>query len=636
MSARQPSLTNAIAALAVTALAPAGSSLLAAQERRAAPIEQPFGPRVRANDNRVAGGSLRGGVFTMHLVAQRASCYPAAEDGAVKVVETLAERGRRPQIPAPLIRVPQGTRVQVTITNSLSDTMMVLGLGGRSDSLRLAPGQTRTARTTASAAGSYLYRATLVRQGRLVANGSAGQMAGGFIVDSGPPRRDRTFITTAWGTGPFFMTVNGKSFPHTEKFVQTVGDTVRWRVLNAGIDEGAHHPMHLHGFYYQVDSRGSWGADTVYTASQRRSVVTENVPPLGSMTMTWIPVRPGNWLFHCHNAEHVAGHHRHAIAGTPQPWPPITTHDPREHMSQDMSGIVNTIEVLPRGGGAVAAQPAPPAPRRLRLLIQERAGFNGPGRRGVAYGFVLQEGAAEPAADSLTVPGSRLVLRRDEPVEITVLNRLGTPTSVHWHGIELESFYDGIAGWSGAGNRTAPMIAPADSFIVRFTPPRAGTFIYHAHITDVDQIARGMYGALLVVPPEYREVPGTDHVAIIAFGRPGGKGSLVVNGSRAPVPLERRKDGVQRVRLINIATENNALVTLSDGAGLMAWRPVAKDGFDLPEAQRTSRPARVRIFPGETYDFEFASSSDVIRLLARNSNVADGDEDIALELRARP
>ena len=60
-----------------------------------------------------------------------------------------------------------------------------------------------------------------------------------------------------------------------------------------------------------------------------------------------------------------------------------------------------------------------------------------------------------------------------------------------------------------------------------------------------------------------------------------------------------------------------------------------KDGFDLPDAQRTTGAAEVRLFPGETYDFEFESSADVLRLLTRNPNVADGDEDITVELRAR-
>ena len=37
---------------------------------------------------------------------------------------------------------------------------------------------------------------------------------------------------------------------------------------------------------------------------------------------------------------------------------------------------------------------------------------------------------------------------------------------------------------------------------------------------------------------------------------------------------------------------------------LVRWRPVAKDGADLPEAGRTARPAQQIVTMGETYDFE--------------------------------
>jgi hypothetical protein len=37
---------------------------------------------------------------------------------------------------------------------------------------------------------------------------------------------------------------------------------------------------------------------------------------------------------------------------------------------------------------------------------------------------------------------------------------------------------------------------------------------------------------------------------------------------------------------------------------LVHWRPVAKDGADLPEAGRSLRPAQQIVTMGETYDFE--------------------------------
>jgi FtsP/CotA-like multicopper oxidase with cupredoxin domain len=49
-----------------------------------------------------------------------------------------------------------------------------------------------------------------------------------------------------------------------------------------------------------------------------------------------------------------------------------------------------------------------------------------------------------------------LVLRRGELVAIPVVNRRSEPISVHWHGIELESFPDGVRGSSSArARRTA-------------------------------------------------------------------------------------------------------------------------------------------------------------------------------------
>ncbi|MEO7520494.1 MAG: multicopper oxidase domain-containing protein [Gemmatimonas sp.] len=266
------------------------------------------------------------------------------------------------------------------------------------------------------------------------------------------------------------------------------------------------------------------------------------------------------------------------------------------------------------------------------MLIQARAMYYGPGP---GFGYVLQEGAIEPESDSIRIPGPLLVLRQGEPVAITLVNRLPTHTAVHWHGMELDSYYDGVAGWSGAADHTAPMIAPQDSFIARFTPPRAGTFIYHAHITDHVQLARGLYGAMLVMPPNQPYVPESDHVVIVGFGRPNGKASMLVNGSESPLPLPRIRTGTQRLRLINIAPENNAVITLSAASEPISWRAIAKDGFQFPAARRRVQPARVHIFPGETYDFEFESSADVVVVRLKNPTAPASVDDLSLQLRVR-
>ncbi|MBK8057127.1 MAG: multicopper oxidase domain-containing protein [Gemmatimonadetes bacterium] len=136
-------------------------------------------------------------------------------------------------------------------------------------------------------------------------------------------------------------------------------------------------------------------------------------------------------------------------------------------------------------------------PRRIALTVQQRSRVFGDT---VGIGFVLAVPGAV-AADSIEIPGPPLVLQRDEAVAITVHNRLAIPTSVHWHGMELESYFDGVGGWSGSATHVAPVIAPRDSFVARFTPPRSGTFIYHSHFGEVRQLSLGLFGALVVLDP---------------------------------------------------------------------------------------------------------------------------------------
>ena len=116
-----------------------------------------------------------------------------------------------------------------------------------------------------------------------------------------------------------------------------------------------------------------------------------------------------------------------------------------------------------------------------------------------AYGFLLQQdGADVPASDSIQIPGPVLELKRGEPVRIQVKNNLTEPSGVHWHGLEIESFPDGVAGFSGIGDKIMPPIPPGQTFAAEFTPPRSGTFPYHSHLHEMRQIGSGMYGAIIV------------------------------------------------------------------------------------------------------------------------------------------
>jgi FtsP/CotA-like multicopper oxidase with cupredoxin domain len=91
-----------------------------------------------------------------------------------------------------------------------------------------------------------------------------------------------------------------------------------------------------------------------------------------------------------------------------------------------------------------------------------------------------------------TVPGPELRVRQGEPVRITVRNKLDEDTTVHWHGIRLPNAMDGVPGL------TQKPIRPGESFVYEFTPPDAGTFWYHPHADTLQQLGRGLVGALIV------------------------------------------------------------------------------------------------------------------------------------------
>lgn len=238
-------------------------------------------------------------------------------------------------------------------------------------------------------------------------------------------------------------------------------------------------------------------------------------------------------------------------------------------------------------------------------LIAQRARTSG---KDAAHGFVLQRDR-EPARDSVEVPGSPLVLTRGQRAVITVVNRLPKPTSVHWHGMELESVYDGVAGWSRTSGSIAPLLAPGDSFTVAFTPPRAGTYMYHTHMDEGSQLMTGMYGPMLVLEPGQTFDPARDLVFTIGGAVANDTAGPALNGKRSAPPLELARGQSYRLRFINLDFVELARVTLTRDSVPVEWRAIAKDGADLPMAATRTVPADFRFGVGEAYDFELRPSA---------------------------
>jgi FtsP/CotA-like multicopper oxidase with cupredoxin domain len=571
-------------------------------------------PVMEANDNTVPGGKSENGVFHIRLDATTGVWYPEGPKGVAIETAAFAEEGKAPTTPGPVIRVTLGTEVQATVHNSLAKPLIVIGLGdnrGLRDTLKVGVGETKEVRFTPKHVGTYYYAGQTLAAPFDFRYHEDSQLNGALIVDEpGATKKDRVFLISWWGVldsvspsglGKFTMVINGLSWPHTERIDMTQGDSATWRWINlTGID----HPMHLHGFYYRVDARGDGISDNYFPADQRRMAITEIVSAGRTMQMAWSPTRPGNWIIHCH----LAGHLSSNVS--------LDTKSGMEHHEMErmhpsdrphqMFGLVLGITVAPNGTVAKAIGPE----RKIRVLMRSQPYQYGdkPG-----FAFVVAGSKEDRKGIKLAVPGSPLILVKDQPVAITVVNQSGIDrASIHWHGIELESYPDGVPGWSGNGKHRIPSIAPGDSLTVHFTPPRAGSFMYHSHFNEATQIGTGAYAPIIVLNKGEKFDPETDRILFITDGGPPGNviagppPPVLLNGKPLPDPITLKAGTRYRFRLFNLKNDEiEHIALLGENDKPITWKAVAKDGADLPAPQATMQPASLAFGSGEIYDFEY-------------------------------
>ena len=92
------------------------------------------------------------------------------------------------------------------------------------------------------------------------------------------------------------------------------------------------------------------------------------------------------------------------------------------------------------------------------------------------------------------MPGPVLHFKEGDYAVIYVKNDMGVETSVHWHGILLPNFYDGVPYLN------TPPVEPGETFKYEFPIKHSGTYWYHSHSGLQEQI--GVYGSIVVDPEE--------------------------------------------------------------------------------------------------------------------------------------
>ena len=222
------------------------------------------------------------------------------------------------------------------------------------------------------------------------------------------------------------------------------------------------------------------------------------------------------------------------------------------------------------------------------------------------------------------IPGAMLRIKQGETLALRFQNDLPEGSSVHWHGIRIDNKMDGVPGL------TQKLVEPKTSFDYKFVVPDAGTYWYHSHNRSWEQMAKGLYGPLIVEEQNPPKVD-RDEVLVIDDWRLGSDGQIsenfgsmmdhshagrrgnwiTVNGiGMDKASLEVKQFERLRLRLINVA--NAQIFTLSL-QGLNGWL-VALDGQPLDELQPLSED--IILAPAQRVDL-------IVDVTAKTGSVAE-------------
>jgi FtsP/CotA-like multicopper oxidase with cupredoxin domain len=204
-----------------------------------------------------------------------------------------------------------------------------------------------------------------------------------------------------------------------------------------------------------------------------------------------------------------------------------------------------------------------------------------------------------------SVPGPVLRARLGDRVIIHFQNDLPEPTTIHWHGLRVPNDMDGT-------HRVMEPVAAGGTHRYEFTVLDAGTFWFHPHVRTDVQVAKGLYGAIVVtdeaaaslpavadellllndvlIDEETGEIDDTLGARAQMMGREGNL--VLVNGARSNVEITARAGEWRRWRIVNTANARYFRIGLADGR-------MVRIGGDVGLLERPEEVSDVLLTPGE-------------------------------------
>ena len=205
-----------------------------------------------------------------------------------------------------------------------------------------------------------------------------------------------------------------------------------------------------------------------------------------------------------------------------------------------------------------------------------------------------------------STPGPTIRARQGSRVSVNFKNAIPQNSAIHWHGIHLDNAMDGVP------ELTQKAVSQGSNFLYDFAVPDAGTYWYHSHSRSWEQVARGLYGALIVGEPTAIDVDH-DIVVFIDDWRLDRSGSLDDNfdsrhdhshggrlGNFAQALFKNMSGRLYvgervRLRLINTATDRIFPLVIDGIQGKI----VAYDGMPLAQPEQVDQ---LVLGPGQRID----------------------------------
>jgi manganese oxidase len=402
---------------------------------------------------------LDNGVKVFHLVAEpvKHEIIPG------KVVNLWGYNG---SAPGPTIQVKQGDRVRIIVDNHLPEATSMHwhgfdipfdmdGSPGLSQDA-IPPGGRYSYEFTLQQEGTYFYHSHMAMQEML-------GMIGAFIMHPKEPYdppvdKDFAIILQEYAILPNnptpntmnmefnWLTFNGKSGPATTPLIVRLGDRVRLRLINLGMD---HHPIHMHGHQFAITGteggrqpKATWGPNNTVLVGVAQARAVE-----------FVANNPGNWMLHCHMPHHMMNQMASTVG-------PMT----RQRGIVAGAGMEQGMGMI-RGGNATSEENGPSLGRGLSVgSTREQAISNGPlSQKKVEEGMSAMQGPAgmqmqmdkaEVSKDANSVPG----FPQDAFMEGPVMAMDGMFEKPETYGLR--------PGWTGfmQGMMTLVRVLPPDQY----------------------------------------------------------------------------------------------------------------------------------------------------------------------------